>query len=118
MASSTAPINSSLPACLPAVRLRSLPPCLPYACAPYHLRSLPPVRLRLPSAAPFCGSRGAAVTTAGRIYFSTPSAQVRIPLTGPLLSPPTSAHTILLGGNLSGGGKIIPRRRKNYPAAE
>ena len=40
----------------------------------------------------------------------TPSAQVRVPV-GDLTSPPTSAHTILLGG------KII-RRRKNYVAAE
>ena len=65
----------------------------------------------------------------------TPSAKVRIPLTGSLLPsppPPTSAHTILLGGKIirerqrkgvagvreAGGGKIFPRRRKNYPAAE
>ena len=69
--------------------------------------------------APINSSRGAVDTAAGRIDFSTPSAQVRIPLTCPLLSPPpTSDHTILLGGNLSGGGKTIPRRRKNYPAAE
>ena len=38
----------------------------------------------------------------------TPSAQVRIPLTGPLLPPPTYAHTILFAE------KVI-RRRKNYP---
>ena len=70
--------------------------------------------------APINSSRGAADTTAGRIYFSTPSAQVRVPV-GDLVfppPPPTSAHTILLGGKLSDGGKIIPRRRKNYPAAE
>ena len=77
--------------------------------------------------APINSSRGAADTTAGRIYFSTPSAQVRIPI-GDLVffdQPPTSAHTILLGGKTirerqrtAGGGKIIPRRRKNYPAAE
>ena len=69
--------------------------------------------------APINSCRGAADTTAGRIYFSTPSAQVRVPV-GDLVFPlpPTSAHTLLLGGNLSGGGKIIPRRRKNYPAVE
>ena len=67
--------------------------------------------------APINSSRGAADTTAGRIYFSTPSAQVRIPLTGPLLPPPTSAHTILLGGKIYDGGKIFPRRRKNYKGA-
>ena len=69
--------------------------------------------------APINSSRGAADTTAGRIYFSTPSAQARVPV-GDLVfpPPPTSAHTILLGGKLSGGGKIIQRRRKNYPAAE
>ena len=46
----------------------------------------------------------------------TPSAQVRVPV-GDLVfpPPPTSAHTILLGGKLSDGGKIIPRRRNNYP---
>ena len=41
---------------------------------------------------------------------STPTAQVRIPLTGPILSPlsppPTSAHIILIGG------KKIRRRKK------
>ena len=65
--------------------------------------------------APITSSRGAAVTTARRIYFYTPSAQVRIPLTGPHLPPPTSAHTILLGEKLSGGGVKIIRRRNNYP---
>ena len=81
--------------------------------------------------APIKSSRGAVDTTGGRIYFSTLSAQVRIPLTGPLLSPPTYAYTIQNGGKLirerqrkgavgvreAGGGKII-RRQKNYPAAE
>ena len=70
--------------------------------------------------APINSSRGAADTTAGRIYFSTPSAQVRVPV-GDLVSPPPSptyAHTILLGEKLSRGGTIIPRRRKIYPAAE
>ena len=37
---------------------------------------------------PITSSRGAADTTAGRIYFSTPSAQIRMPLTGPFLFPP------------------------------
>ena len=67
--------------------------------------------------APINSSRGAADTTAGRIYFSTPSAQVRVPvadLVTPPPPPPTSAHTILLGGKLSGGVKTI-RRRNNYP---
>ena len=70
--------------------------------------------------APINSSRGVADTTTGRIYFSTPSAQVRVPV-GDLVfppPPPTSAHTILLDGKLSGGGKNIPGRRKNYPAAE
>ena len=74
------------------------------------------------STAPITSSRGAADTTAGRIYFSTPSAHVRIPLTGPHLPPPpTSAHTILLGGifiprrkNISLGVKNM-RRRNIYP---
>ena len=68
--------------------------------------------------APITSSRGAADTTAGRIYFSTPSAQVRIPVADLVFPPPpTSAHTILLklsGGKLSGRVKIL-RRRKNYP---
>ena len=80
---------------------------------------------------PITSSRGAADTTAGRIYFSTPSAQVRVPV-GDLVSPlPTYAHTILLAGKIirererkgaegvreAGGGKII-RRPKKYAAAE
>ena len=60
--------------------------------------------------APIVSSRGAADTTAGRIHFTTPSAQVRVPVGDLVFPPPTYAHTILLGG------KIIPRR-KNYPAA-
>ena len=36
---------------------------------------------------PATSSRGAADTTAGRIYFSTPSAHVRVPV-GDLVSPP------------------------------
>ena len=72
--------------------------------------------------APITSSRGAANTTAGRIYFSTPSAHVRVPVRDlvfpPPPPPPTCAHTILLRGKLSRGGKIIPRRRKNCPAVE
>ena len=68
------------------------------------------------SSAPITSSRGAADTTTGQIYFSTPSAQVRVPV-GDLgcPPPPTYAHTILLGW------KIIRRRKnlsggvKNYP---
>ena len=93
------------------------------------------------STAPITSSRGAADTTAGRIYFSTPSAQVRVPVGDLVFPPPTSAHTILLGGNykgasaegsrgnrerkctagrqtaekLSRGGVKIIRRRNNYP---
>ena len=62
--------------------------------------------------APINSSRGAADTTAGRIYFSTLSAQVRVPV-GDLVSPPPhfcSHYTTT-------GGKIF-RWRKNYPAAE
>ena len=43
----------------------------------------------------------------------TPSAQVRIPK-GDLVFPPTYAHTILFGENLSGGVKIM-LRRNIYP---
>ena len=69
------------------------------------------------STAPITSSRGATDMTAGLIYFSTPSAQVRVPV-GDLVSPPTSAHTILLmGEKFSSGGKIF-RWRKNYPARE
>ena len=66
------------------------------------------------STAPITSSSGAADKTVGRIYFSTPSAQVRVPV-GDLVFPPTSAHTLLLRGEkFSGGGKTI-RRRSNYP---
>ena len=59
---------------------------------PAPRRLLAPCRtLALPSAAD---------TTAGRIYFSTPSAQVRVPVGDLGFPPPTSAHTILLGGKL------------------
>ena len=70
---------------------------------------------------PLNSSRGAADTTAGRIYFSTPSARVRVPVRD-LVSPlPTSAHTTLLGENypaaekLSRGGVKTIQRRNNYP---
>ena len=81
--------------------------------------------------APNNSSRDATDTTAGRIYFSTPSAQVGIPV-GDLVFPPapTCAHTILLGEKIIRerqrkgavaeklcGGRIIILRRKNYPAA-
>ena len=53
------------------------------------------------------------------LTFPLPSAQVRIPLTGPLLPPPpTCAHTILLGEKVSSGGVKNTQRRKNYPAVE
>ena len=82
------------------------------------------------STAPITSSRGAADTTAGRIYLSTPSAQVRVPV-GDLVFPPHfCSHYTTTGGkifrwrenypaaeNLSGGGKII-RRRNNYPGRE
>ena len=49
----------------------------------------------------------------------TPSAQVRVPVGDLISPPPTSAHTILLGGKIirereqtAGAGKII-RGRKN-----
>ena len=71
------------------------------------------------STAPITSSRGATDMTAGRIYFSTPSAQVRVPV-GDLVfpPPPTSAHTILLMGEKFSGGRKIFRWRKNYPARE
>ena len=82
-----------------------------------HLHSSKVMASSTPSA-PINSSRGAADTTVGRIHFSTPSTQVRVPVADLVFPPPTSAHTILQGGDLSGGGKSIPRRRKNYPAAE
>ena len=51
--------------------------------------------------APITSSRGAADTTAGRIYFSTPSLQVRIHVGDLVFHPPPPlpnySHTILLG---------------------
>ena len=88
--------------------------------------------------APTTSSRGAADTTAGRIYFSTPSAQVRVPV-GDLVFPPhfcshyTTRGKIIRERQRKGAAgdrecqrtagrqaaeKIIPRRRKNYPVAE
>ena len=75
---------------------------------------------------PINSSRGAAEAAAGRIYFSTPSAEVRVPVGTHLPPPSTYAHTILLGGKIirerqrkgavgvrqAGGVKIV-RRRKN-----
>ena len=77
--------------------------------------SLPPVRLRLPSAcAPF---RRGYDRRPDLLFHSVRAGSS--PRRRPRLSPPpTSAHTILLMGKLSDGGEIIPRRRKNYPAAE
>ena len=60
--------------------------------------------------APINSSRGAADTTAGRIYISTPSAQVRVPV-GDLVFPPPHFCS-----HYTTRGKIN-RRRKNYPAA-
>ena len=76
--------------------------------------SLPPVRLRLPSAcAPF--RRGYDHRTDLLFHSvragSSPRRRPR------LFRPPTYAHTILLMGKLSDGGKIIPRRRKIYKGA-
>ena len=56
---------------------------------------------------PITSSRGAANTTADRIYFSTPSAEVRIPVGDLIFPAPTSAHTILLAGKICGGGKTV-----------
>ena len=82
--------------------------------------------------APINNLPGAADTTAGRIYFPTPSAQVRVPV-GDLVFPlPRFCSHYTTRGKIkrerqrkgaagvreAGGGKIILRRRKNYPAAE
>ena len=72
--------------------------------------------------APINSSRGAADTTAGRIYFSTPSAQVRIPVGDLVFFDPPLLLTLYyywgknipVAEKLSGGGKII-RRRNKYP---
>ena len=61
--------------------------------------------------APITSSGGTADTTAGRIYFSTPSAQVLVPVGDLVFPTPTPPHTKLLAG------KIIPPRKK-YSAAE
>ena len=76
------------------------------------------------SSAPNISSRGAADTTAGRIYFSTLSTQVRVPVAD-LVSPPPHlcSHYTNEGKNmrrwrknLSGGLKKIPGRN-NYKGA-
>ena len=59
--------------------------------------------------APITSSRGDADTTAGRIYFPTPSAQVRVPVED-LVSPP---H---LCSHYTTEGKNMRRRRKNLSA--
>ena len=63
--------------------------------------------------APINSSRGAADTTAGRIYFSTPSAQVRVPV-GDLVSPPPHfcSHYTTGGKTIRGGVKTIRRLKK------
>ena len=67
------------------------------------------------STMPITNSRGVADTTDGRIYFSTPSAQVRVPLTGPHL-PPTPYYywgkNFPVAEKLSGGAIIIPSGRR------
>ena len=82
--------------------------------------------------APFNSFPGAADTTDGRIYFSTPSAQVRAPYETSSFPPPHFCSHYTTRGKIirewqrkgaagvreAGGGKIIPRQRKNYPAAE
>ena len=58
--------------------------------------------------APINSSRGAADTTTGRIYFSTPSAQVRVPVGDVVFPPPQLMLTLYyLGEKLSGGLKIM-----------
>ena len=137
MASSNAPINSSLPA------------CLPYACAPYHLRSLPP---RLPTTCvpylPACRTLALPTTCAPYLpsacgsLLRLPSAASYLPSAcGSLLRlpwrrgydrrPDLLFHSVRAGSNPADWpssfpphfcsyhttrGKII-RRRKNYPAA-
>ena len=44
--------------------------------------------------APITSSRGAADTTAGRIYFSTPTAQVRVPVEDLVFPPPQRLLTL------------------------
>ena len=69
----------------------------------------------IPSA-PITSSRGATDTTAGRIYFSTPSAQVRFPV-GDLVFPPPHfcSHYTTAAEKLPCGGVKTIRRRNNYP---
>ena len=73
--------------------------------------------------APNNSSRGAAGRTTGRIYVSTPSAQVRVPVGDLLLPrpPPLMLTLYYLGKNypaakkISRGGVKFIRRRNNYP---
>ena len=72
--------------------------------------------------APIISSRGAADRTPGRNCFSTPSAQVRVPVGDLLLPPPPLMLTLYyLGKNypaakkLSRGGVKFIRWRNNYP---
>ena len=75
------------------------------------------------SSLPNNSSRGAADATAGRIYFSTLSAHVRVPvgdLEFPTPPPPLLLTLYYLGENYPAaekifGGRIIIRRRNNYP---
>ena len=69
--------------------------------------------------APINSSRGAADTTAGRIYFSTPSAQVRVPV-GDLVFPPSHfcSHYTTEGKNTRPRRKNLSGGLKNYLGAE
>ena len=62
--------------------------------------------------APINSSRGAADTTAGLIYFSTPFEQVRVSV-GDLVPPPLMLTLHYLGEKLSCVNNV--RRRNNYP---
>ena len=73
--------------------------------------------------APTTSSRGAADTPAGRIYFSNPSAQVRVPVGDLVFSPHfSSLYPLYYQGenypaaeNLPCGGVETIRRQNNYP---
>ena len=70
--------------------------------------------------APNISAPGAADTTAGRIYFSTPSAQVRVPV-GDLVFPPPPqlcSHYTTEGKNMRRQRKNLSGGVKNYPVAE
>ena len=68
---------------------------------------------------PINSSRGAADTTTGGIYFSTPSAQVRVPV-GDLVFPPPHlcSHYTTEGKNIRRRRKNLSGVLKNYPGAE